>query len=93
MKNVKLNPYIHVFDAVRDEKLEIIFDSKDWVEVKEADWGRLKESRTRQGDIVLPTFVEESMGMGEIKGISDVKEEVSSDEEWFGTDEVVEEEE
>ena len=39
------------------------------------------------------TFVTEGEGMGEVKGISDIKEEISSDEEWFGTDEVVEEEE
>ena len=93
MKNVKLNPFIRVFDSIRDEKLDIIFDGKEWVEVKESDWNRLKQSQTKQGEILIPTFVTEGEGMGEVKGISDVKEEISSDEEWFGTDEVVEEEE
>ena len=42
---------------------------------------------------MIPTFISEGQGMGEIKGISDVKDEISSDEEWYGADEVVEEEE
>ena len=43
MKYVKVNPFIRVFDGLRDEKLDIIFDQKQWVEVKEADWKRLKK--------------------------------------------------
>ena len=93
MKNVKLNPFIRVFDSIRDEKLDIIFDSKEWIELKETDWNRLKDSQTKQGEVLIPTFVTEGQGMGEIKGISDVKDEISGDEEWYGTDEVVEEEE
>tara|TARA_Y100000768_G_C23803556_1_gene598382 strand:- start:425 stop:703 length:279 start_codon:yes stop_codon:yes gene_type:complete len=92
MKNVKLNPFIRQFDAIRDEKLDIIFDSKNWIEVKESDWKRLSESQTKQGDVMLPTFIVEGETMGEVKTVSSTKEEIDSDEEWYGTDTVEEEE-
>ena len=92
MKNVKLNPFIRQFDAIRDEKLDIIFDSKNWIEVKEADWKRLSESQTKQGDVMLQTFIVEGETMGEVKNVSSQKEEIDSDEEWYGTDTVEEEE-
>ena len=92
MKNVKLNPFIRQFDAIRDEKLDIIFDSKNWIEVKESDWKGLSESQTKQGDVMLPTFIVEGETMGEVKTVSSTKEEIDSDEEWYGTDTVEEEE-
>lgn len=91
MKNIKLNPFIRDFDAIRDEKLDVII-GKQWVEVKESDWKRLSEAQTKQGDSLLPTFIAEGDGMGEVKSIVSEKETIESDEEWFGTDEVVEEE-
>lgn len=85
MKYIKVNPLIRVFDAIRDEKLEIIFDQKQWVEVKDSDWKRLKDAETKQGDVILPTFVEQSEGMGEIKNFNSAEkvEESSSDDEWY----------
>ena len=91
MKNIKLHPFIRDFDAIRDEKLDVII-GKQWVEVKESDWKRLSEAQTKQGDSLLPTFIAEGDGMGEVKSIVSEKETIESDEEWFGTDEVVEEE-
>ena len=92
MKNIKLNPFIRDFDSIRDEKLDVII-GKGWIEVKESDWKRLKEAQTKQGDVLIPTFVSEDEGMGEIKNIVSEKETIENDEEWFGTDlEVVEEE-
>ncbi len=91
MKNIKLNPFIRDFDAIRDEKLDVII-GKQWVEIKESDWKRLSEAQTKQGDSLLPTFIAEGDGMGEVKSIVSEKETIESDEEWFGTDEVVEEE-
>ena len=91
MKNIKLNPFIRDFDAIRDEKLDVII-GKQWVEVKESDWKRLSEAQTKQGDSLLPTFIAEGDGKGEVKSIVSEKETIESDEEWFGTDEVVEEE-
>ena len=92
MKNIKVNPFIRDFDAIRDEKLDVII-GKEWVEVNEYEWKRLKESQTKQGDVLIPTFVSEGEGMGDIKDISKSNEEVSGDDEWYGADEQVEEEE
>ena len=96
MKNVKVNPFIRVFDAIRDEKLDIIFDNKQWIEVKESDRTRLKESQTKQGDVLVPTFVAEGEGMGDINNLVSEKivDEVA-DEEWHEPEEedIVEEEE
>ena len=96
MKNVKVNPFIRVFDAIRDEKLDIIFDNKQWIEVKESEWKRLSESQTKQGDVLVPTFVAEGEGMGDINNLVSEKivDEVA-DEEWHETEEedIVEEEE
>jgi len=91
VKNIKLNPFIRDFDAIRDEKLDVII-GKQWVEVKESDWKRLAEAQqTKQGDSLLPTFIAEGDGMGEVKSIVS-EETINEDDEWFGTDEVVEEE-
>ncbi len=90
MKNIKLNPFIRDFDSIRDEKLDVII-GKEWIEVKELDWKRLSEAQTKQGDSLLPTFIAEGDGMGEVKSLVSEKETI--DEEWFGTDEEVEEEE
>ena len=90
MKNIKLNPFIRDFDSIRDEKLDVII-TKEWIEVKESDWKRLAEAQTKQGDSLLPTFIAEGDGMGEVKSVVSEKEAI--DEEWFGTDEEVEEEE
>ncbi len=90
MKNIKLNPFIRDFDSIRDEKLDVII-AKEWIEVKESDWKRLAEAQTKQGDSLLPTFIAEGDGMGEVKSLVSEKEAI--DEEWFGTDEEVEEEE
>ncbi len=90
MKNIKLNPFIRDFDSIRDEKLDVII-AKEWIEVKESDWKRLSEAQTKQGDSLLPTFIAEGDGMGEVKSLVSEKETI--DEEWFGTDEEVEEEE
>ena len=90
MKNIKLNPFIRDFDSIRDEKLDVII-AKEWIEVKESDWKRLSEAQTKQGDSLLPTFIAEGDGMGEVKSLVSEKEAI--DEEWFGTDEEVEEEE
>jgi len=95
VKNVKLNPYIRSFDSIRDEKLDVFFDKNSWIEVKESDWNRLKDAETKQGDIILPTFISKEDGMGDVKNLvqDTKKEEVdSSDEDWFGTDAIVEEE-
>jgi hypothetical protein len=96
MKYVKVNPFIRVFDAIRDEKLDIIFDQKEWIEVKESDWKRLKDSETKQGGVIVPTFVEKSDGMGEIKNLEVSEKEIedSNDEEWYEepADTIVEEE-
>ena len=91
MKNIKLNPFIRDFDAIRDEKLDCIIGKSEWFEVKESDWKRLSEAQTKQGDSLLPTFIAEGDGMGEVKSLVSEKETI--DEEWFGTDEEVEEEE
>ncbi len=91
MKNIKLNPFIRDFDAIRDEKLECIIGKNEWTEVKESDWKRLSEAQTKQGDSLLPTFIAQGDGMGEVKSLVSEKETI--DEEWFGTDEEVEEEE
>tara|TARA_B100000927_G_C16278178_1_gene394406 strand:- start:48 stop:320 length:273 start_codon:yes stop_codon:yes gene_type:complete len=90
VKNIKLNPFIRDFDAIRDEKLDVII-GKQWVEVKESDWKRLAEAQTKQGDSLIPTFIAEGDGMGEVKSIVS-EETINNDDEWFGTDEVVEEE-
>ena len=90
MKNIELNPFIRDFDSIRDEKLDVII-GKEWIEVKELDWKRLSEAQTKQGDSLLPTFIAEGDGMGEVKSLVSEKETI--DEEWFGTDEEVEEEE
>ena len=90
MKNIKLNPFIRDFDSIRDEKLDVII-TKEWIEVKDSDWKRLAEAQTKQGDSLLPTFIAEGDGMGEVKSVVSEKEAI--DEEWFGTDEEVEEEE
>ena len=91
MKNIKLNPFIRDFDAIRDEKLDCIIGKSEWFEVKESDWKRLSEAQTKQGDSLLPTFIAQGDGMGEVKSLVSEKETI--DEEWFGTDEEVEEEE
>ena len=85
MKYIKVNPYIRVFDAIRDEKIDIIFDQKQWVEVKESDWKRLKDSETKQGNVIVPTFIEQSEGMGEIKNLEPAEKVVedSNDDEWY----------
>ena len=93
MKNIKLNPFIRDFDAIRDEKLDCIIGKSEWFEVKESDWKRLSEAQTKQGDSLLPTFIAEGDGMGEVKSIVSEKETVKKDEDWFGTDVEVEEEE
>tara|TARA_B100001059_G_C17690009_1_gene504429 strand:+ start:104 stop:394 length:291 start_codon:yes stop_codon:yes gene_type:complete len=85
VKYIKVNPYIRVFDAIRDEKLDVIFDKNNWVEVKDSDWKRLKEAQTKQGELLLPNFVEKTDGMGEIKNFTaaeKVEDEVS-DDEWY----------
>ena len=92
MKNIKLNPFVRDFDSIRDEKLDVII-GKEWTEVKEADWKRLKEATTKQGDVLIPTFVSEDEGMGEIKNLVSEKETINNDDEWYGADELVEEEE
>mgnify|MGYP001145780381 FL=1 len=85
MKYIKVNPYIRVFDSIRDEKLDVIFDKINWVEVKDSDWNRLKEAQTKQGDLLLPNFVEETDGMGEIKNFTAAEkvEDKVLDDEWF----------
>lgn len=91
-----MNPFIRVFDAIRDEKLDIIFDSKEWIEIKDSDWKRLEESQTKQGEIIVPTFVAEGEGMGEVLNIVGEKiEDKVDDEEWHEAEEevIVEEEE
>jgi len=97
MKNVKVNPFIRVFDSIRDEKLDIIFDNKQWIEVKESEWKRLSESQTKQGDVLVPTFVAEGEGMGDINNLvsEKIEDEVVNDEEWHEVEEevIVEEEE
>ena len=80
MKKIKLNPYIRDFDAIRDEKLDLIV-GKDWVEIKETDWKRMKDAQTKQGDVLLPTFIEEEEGMGEIKNLVEEKIEASKEME------------
>jgi hypothetical protein len=91
VKKIKLNPFIRSFDAIRDEKLDLII-GKEWVEVKESDWKRLSEAQTKQGQTLLPTFIAEGDGMGEVKSLVSEKETIQEDEEWYGTDEVEEEE-
>ena len=92
MKKIKLNPYIRDFDAIRDEKLDLII-GKDWVEVSSTDWKRMKEAGTKQGDTILPTFIAEKEGMGEVKNfIKDDKVEME-ELELEDTDLVIEEEE
>lgn len=95
MKYIKVNPYIRVFDSIRDEKLDVIFNKNEWIEVKESDWSRLKDSETKQGDILLPTFVEKTDGMGEIKNFSPAEKVVEElkDDEWFDNSADVEVEE
>jgi len=85
VKYIKVNPYIRVFDSIRDEKLDVIFDKINWVEVKDSDWNRLKEAQTKQGDLLLPNFVEETDGMGEIKNFTAAEkvEDKVLDDEWF----------
>jgi hypothetical protein len=95
-KYVKMNPLIRVFDAIRDEKLDVIFDGYKWEEVTEAQWKRLKESQTKQGDVLIPTFIEKDEGMGEVVNLlNETIVEDSNDDEWMEieeTDEVQEEE-
>ena len=81
MKNIKLNPFIRDFDAIRDEKLDCIIGKSEWFEVKESDWKRLSEAQTKQGDSLLPTFIAEGDGMGEVKSIVSEKETVKKDED------------
>tara|TARA_B100000287_G_C20531410_1_gene741018 strand:- start:190 stop:468 length:279 start_codon:yes stop_codon:yes gene_type:complete len=88
VKKVKVSPLIRVFDAIRDEKLDVIFDKHNWVEVSANDWKRLKESKTNQGDTVMSTFVEESEGVK--WEVADVVEKTTISDE---ADIVVEEEE
>ena len=85
MKYIKVNPYIRVFDAIRDEKLDVIFDKNNWVEVKDSDWNRLKEAQTKQGELLLPNFVEKTDGMCEIKNFTAAEkvEDKVSDDEWY----------
>jgi hypothetical protein len=85
VKYIKVNPYIRVFDAIRDEKLDVIFDKNNWVEVKDSDWKRLKEAQTKQGELLLPNFVEKTDGMGEIKNFTAAEkvEDKVSDDEWY----------
>jgi hypothetical protein len=85
VKYIKVNPYIRVFDAIRDEKLDVIFDKNNWVEVKDSDWNRLKEAQTKQGELLLPNFVEKTDGMGEIKNFTAAEkvEDKVSDDEWY----------
>jgi len=85
VKYIKVNPYIRVFDSVRDEKLDVIFDKINWVEVKDSEWNRLKEAQTKQGDLLLPNFVEKTDGMGEIKNFNSAEkaEDKVLDDEWF----------
>lgn len=91
-----MNPLIRVFDAIRDEKLDVIFDGYKWEEVTEAQWKRLKESQTKQGDVLIPTFIEKDEGMGEVVNLlNETIVEDSNDDEWMEieeTDEVQEEE-
>ena len=84
MKNIKLNPFIRDFDSIRDEKLDVII-GKGWIEVKESDWKRLKDSETKQGNVIVPTFIEQSEGMGEIKNLEPAEKVVedSNDDEWY----------
>ena len=95
-KYVKMNTLIRVFDSIRDEKLDVIFDGYKWEEVTEAQWKRLKESQTKQGDVLIPTFIEKDEGMGEVVNLlNETIEEDSNDDEWMEieeTDEVQEEE-
>ena len=94
MKKIKLNPYIREFDAIRDEKLDLIV-GKDWVEIKETDWKRMKEAQTKQGDVLIPTFIEQKEGMVEIKNLVEEKIEASKEMEELeleDTDTVEEEE-
>ena len=96
MKNVRVNPFIRVFDAIRDEKLDIIFDNKEWIEIKDSDWNRLQESQTKQGNVLVPTFVAEGEGMGDISNlVSEKIVDEMDDEEWHEVEEevIVEEEE
>lgn len=96
MKNVRVNPFIRVFDAIRDEKLDIIFDNKEWIEIKDSDWKRLQESQTKQGNVLVPTFVAEGEGMGDISNlVSEKIVDEMDDEEWHEVEEevIVEEEE
>ena len=91
-----MNPLIRVFDAIRDEKLDVIFDGYKWEEVTEAQWKRLEESQTKQGDVLIPTFIEKDEGMGEVVNLlNETIVEDSNDDEWMEieeTDEVQEEE-
>jgi len=56
----------------------------------------LKESQTKQGDVLIPTFIEKDEGMGEVVNLlNETIEEDSNDDEWMEieeTDEVQEEE-
>ena len=90
MKNVRVNPFIRVFDAIRDEKLDIIFDNKEWIEIKDSDWKRLQESQTKQGNVLVPTFVAEGEGMGDISNlVSEKIVDEMDDEEWHEVEEEV----
>ena len=80
MKKIKLNPFIRVFDAIRDEKLDIIVGA-DWVEVNDSDWKRMKDSQTKQGDVLIPTFIEQKEGMGEVKNLVSEKIAISDEME------------
>lgn len=91
MKSVKLNPFIRDFDSIRDEKLDIII-GKEWIDIKESDWKRLSEAQTKQGGSLIPTFIAKGDGMGEVKNLISLNDTVEEDDEWFGTDEVEEEE-
>jgi len=92
MKKIKLNPYIRDFDAIRDEKLDLIIGN-DWVEVTSADWKRMKEAGTKQGDTILPTFIEQEEGMGEVKNFVRDDKNKMEELELEDADLVIEEEE
>ena len=41
----------------------------------------MKEAQTKQGDVLIPTFIEEKEGMGEIKNLVEEKIEASKEME------------
>ena len=53
----------------------------------------MKEAGTKQGDTILPTFIEEKEGMGEVKNFIKDDKEKMEELELEDTDLVIEEEE